>query len=81
MDEKFTSVMCKEEEGRGEEGGGKSEPPTTFLLALEGIDSVRRYPIKFDVDGNTVVTCISAENKACGVEQEVMNQQLTLVGL
>jgi len=31
MDEKFTSDMCKEEEGRGEEGGGKSEPPTTFL--------------------------------------------------
>jgi len=30
MDEKFTSDMCKEE-GRGEEGGGKSEPPTTFL--------------------------------------------------
>jgi len=42
MDEKFTSVICKEKEGRGEESGGKSEPPTTFLLALEGIDAVRR---------------------------------------
>lgn len=80
IDEKFTSDMCKEE-GRGEEVGGKSEPPATFLLALECIDTVRRFPVKFDVDGNTVVTCCSAENKVCGVQQEVMNQQLTLVGV
>jgi hypothetical protein len=30
MDGKFTSDMCKKEDGRWEEGGGKSEPPTTF---------------------------------------------------
>jgi len=43
--------------------------------------TLRRYPVKFDVDGNRVITCSSAENNICGVQQEVMNQQLTLVGI
>lgn len=82
MDEKFTSDVCEEDEG---EGGRrrcwKSELPTTFLWALEGIDTVMRFPVKFDVDGNTVATCSSAENDEYGVQQEVTKQQLTLVGM
>jgi hypothetical protein len=35
MDEKFTSDVSEEEE----EDGGKSEPPATFLSALDGINT------------------------------------------
>jgi hypothetical protein len=35
MDEKLTSGMS-EEEGQEEDEGGKSEPPATFLSALDG---------------------------------------------
>jgi hypothetical protein len=40
MDEKFTSGVS-EEEGE-EDDGGKSEPPATFLSALEGIGTVKK---------------------------------------
>jgi hypothetical protein len=41
------------------------------LLALEGIDTVRKYLVKFDVDGNTILNHSSAENEVYGVQQEV----------
>jgi hypothetical protein len=31
--------------------GGKGEPPKTFLSATEGINTVRKYLMKFGVDG------------------------------
>ena len=40
-----------------------------------------RFSVKFDVDGNTVATCSSAENNEYGVQQEVTKQQLSLVGM
>jgi hypothetical protein len=45
MDEKFTSGVSEEEEE--EVDGGKSESPATFLSALEGTDTVRKYLMKF----------------------------------
>jgi hypothetical protein len=41
LDENFTSGVS-EEEWEEEDDGGKSEPPATFLTALEGIDTVRK---------------------------------------
>jgi hypothetical protein len=58
-------------ERKWEEGGGQSDPPTAFLSALEGIITVRKYFIKFDVDGNTVATCSIAGNEVSRVQQKV----------
>jgi hypothetical protein len=45
-DEKCTSAVSEEEEG---DDGVKSEPQETFLSALEGINTVRKELMKFDV--------------------------------
>jgi hypothetical protein len=66
MDEKFTSGVSEEEEE--EDDGGKSEPPATFLSALEGIDTVRIYLMKFDVDDNTMASLSSIENEVYRVQ-------------
>lgn len=39
VDETFISDVSKEEEEEEEEDGGKSEPPATFLSALDGINT------------------------------------------
>lgn len=51
MDEKFTSDVPEEEKGEVDNDGGNGEPPKTFLSATEGINTLRKYLIKFDVDG------------------------------
>jgi hypothetical protein len=79
MDEKFTSGVSEEEEE--EDDGGKSEPPATFLSALEGIDTVRKYLLKFDVDDNTMVALSRIENEVYRVQQKAKKQQLTLMDM
>jgi hypothetical protein len=76
MDEMFTSGVSEEEE----DGGGKSEPPATFLSALEGIDTVRKYLMQFDVDDNTTAALSSIENEVYRVQQKVKKQQLAFFG-
>jgi hypothetical protein len=66
MDEKFTSGVSEEEEE--EDDGGESEPPATFLSALEGIHTVRKYRMKFDVNGNIMAALSSIENEVYGVQ-------------
>jgi hypothetical protein len=43
-------LVCEGEGEEEEDDGGKSEPPATFLSALEGIDTVGKYLMKFNVD-------------------------------
>jgi hypothetical protein len=76
MDKKFTSSVSEEEE----DDGGKSEPPATFLLALEGIDTVRKYLMKFDVE-NMMAALSSIENQVYRVQQKAEKQQLTLMDM
>jgi hypothetical protein len=64
MDEKFTSGVSEEEE----DDGGRSEPPATFLSALEGTDTVKQYLMKFDVDDNIMAALSSIENKVYRVQ-------------
>jgi hypothetical protein len=78
MDEKFTSGVSEEEE---EVDGGKSEPPATFLSALEGIDTVRKYLMKFDVNDNMMAALSSIENEVFRVQQKAKKQQLTLMDM
>jgi hypothetical protein len=78
MDEKFTSGLYEEEE---EDDGGKSEPPATFLSALEGIDTVRKYLMKFDADDNTMAALSNIENEVYRVQQKAKKQQLTLMDM
>jgi hypothetical protein len=70
MDEKFTFVMSEEEEEEEEkeeeeveDDGGKSEPPETFLSALEAIDTVRKYLVKSDLIDNMMIALSSIGNK------------------
>jgi hypothetical protein len=79
MDEKLTSGVS--EEGEEDDDGGKSEPPATFLSALEGIDTVRKYRMKFDGDDNTVAALSSIENEVYRAQQKVKKQQLTLMDM
>jgi hypothetical protein len=78
MDEKFTSGVS---EGEEEDNGGKSEPPATFLSALEGIDTVRKYFMKFDVSDNTMAALSSILNEVYRVQQKAQKQQLTLMDM
>jgi hypothetical protein len=59
----------------------KSEPPATFLSALEAADSVRKYLMKFDVDDNTMAALSSIENEVYRVQQKVKKQQLTSMNM
>jgi hypothetical protein len=65
MDEEFTSGLSEEEE---EDDGGKSDPAATFLSALEGIDTVRKSLMKFDVDDNTMAALSNIENEVYRVQ-------------
>jgi hypothetical protein len=71
------SGVYEEEEG----DGGKSEPPATFLSALEGIDTVRKYLMKFDVNDNMMAALSSIENEVYKVQQKAKKQQLTLMDM
>jgi hypothetical protein len=68
MDEKSTSNVS--EEDREEEDRGKCETPATFLSALEGSDTVRKYLMKFDVDYNMMVAPSSIESKVYRVSRK-----------
>jgi hypothetical protein len=81
MDEKFTSGVSEEEDGEEEDDGGKSESPATFLSALEGIDTVRKYLMKFDADDNTMAVLSSTENEVYRVQQKAKKKQLTLMDM
>jgi hypothetical protein len=64
MGEKFTSDVSEREE---EDDGGKSKTPATFLSAMEGIDTVRKYLMKFGVDDNQMGAHNSIENEVYSV--------------
>jgi hypothetical protein len=81
LDEKFTSGVSEEEEGEEEDDGGKSEPPVTFLSALEGIDTVGKYLMKFDVDNNMMAALSSTKNEVYRVQQKAKQQQITLMDM
>jgi hypothetical protein len=57
----------------------ESEPPATFLSALEDIDTMRKYLINFEVKDNTTAALSSIENEVCWVQQKAKKQQLTLM--
>jgi hypothetical protein len=78
MDEKFASVVSEEED---EDDVGKSEPPATFLSALEGIDTVRKYLMKFDANDNTIAALSSIENEVYRVQQKAKKQHLTSMAM
>jgi hypothetical protein len=63
MDEKFTSGVSEEEDDCG-----KSEPSATLLSALEGIDTVRKYLMKFDVEDSMMAALSSIENELYRVQ-------------
>jgi hypothetical protein len=50
------------------------------LSALEGIDTVRKYLVKFDVDDDTMAALTSIENEVYRVQQKA-KQQLTLMDM
>jgi hypothetical protein len=70
MDEKFTSGVSEEDDSQ------KSKPPTTFLSALDGNDTLRTLCC-WSHDG-----CLSTtENKVYIVQHKVKQQQLTLMDM
>jgi hypothetical protein len=75
-DERFTSDGT----GEKEDDGGKSQPLATFLSVLEGINTARKYLMKFD-DDNMMAALSSTGNEMYGVEQKEKKQQLTLMDM
>jgi hypothetical protein len=71
MNDKFTSDVSEEEEGE-EDDSGKSEPPATFLSALEGINTLRKYMMP---------ALSSIVNKVYMGQQKVKQQQRTLMDI
>jgi hypothetical protein len=59
------NVSVEGEEGGGGRGddAGKSHPPATFLSALEGIKTGRKYLMKFNSSNNMMAALSSIENK------------------
>jgi hypothetical protein len=51
------------------------------LSALEGIDTVRKYLMMFDVGDNTMAALSSIENEVYRVQQKAKKQQLTLLDM
>jgi hypothetical protein len=51
------------------------------LSALEGINTVRKYFIKFDVDDNMMNTQTGSENEVYGVQQKVKKRLLTTMDM
>jgi hypothetical protein len=74
--EKFTSDVTEEEE---EGDGGKSEPPATFLSALEGINTVRKYLLMVSVVYIKMAAISNMRTECTGVQQKAKKQQVTLM--
>jgi hypothetical protein len=74
--EKFSSDVSEGEE----EDGGKGEHPATFSSALEGMDTMRKYLLKFYAD-NTMADFTSIENEVYRIQQKAKKQQLTLMNM
>jgi len=54
---------------------------SSTLSALEGINTIRKYFIKFEVDDNMMDTQIGSENEVYGVQQKVKKQLLTVMDM
>jgi hypothetical protein len=54
---------------------------SNFLSVLEGINTVRKYLFKFDVDDNMMAAHSSIENEVYRVQQKAKKQQLTLMDM
>jgi hypothetical protein len=63
-----------------EDDGRKGEPPATVLSALEGMNTVRKYLMKFGVD-NMMAALSSIENKVYRVQQKAKKQLLILLDM
>jgi hypothetical protein len=65
MDDKITCDASEEESDEVEEvanNGRKSEPPTKFLSAMEGISSARKYLMRLHVENNMMAALSGTEN-------------------
>jgi hypothetical protein len=51
------------------------------LLALEDLDTVRKYLMKFDVSDNIMAALSSIENEVYRVQHRAEKQQLTLMDM
>jgi hypothetical protein len=68
----------EEEEAYKEEVGEEREhrrPPATYLSALKGINTARKYLMGFDVNDDMMAALSSIENKLYRVQQKVKQQQ------
>jgi hypothetical protein len=79
MHKKFT-FHVSEEEGDND-GGRRSEFQQFFWSALEGINPVRKYLMKFDIDDNTLASLSGNENVVYGVQQKRKTQELPLIDM
>jgi len=64
MDDKFTYDVSEEGDQEAEDvdnDGGKSEPPKTFLSAVEGISNARKYLMRFHVENKMMAALSSIE--------------------
>jgi hypothetical protein len=59
MDEKFPPDVSEEVEAEVEGHGGKNEPPASFLSSLKGMNTVRKYLMKFDAHDNKMAALSS----------------------
>jgi hypothetical protein len=60
---------------------GKSELPATFLSALEGINTVRKYLLMVSVDYINMAAISSMRTECIGVQQKAKKQEFTLVDM
>jgi hypothetical protein len=79
MDEKFTSDVSEEVEGEEEDEGERSELVAKFLSALEGMETLRKYLMKFDVSVNMMAALSSIENDVYRVQQKAMKQRTIII--
>jgi hypothetical protein len=59
--------------------GGKSEPPTTFLSAIEGMNNARKYLMKMHVETKMMAALSSIENDYTLFSTKVKMKKLCLL--
>lgn len=70
MNENFTSDASEEGEGQEKEDGWKCEPPASFLPALEGFYTARKYLMRFDINDNKMTAISTIQNKCRGLSKK-----------
>jgi hypothetical protein len=62
-----------------EDDGGKREPLSTFLSAVEGTNTVRKCLMMSDVNDNAMAAHSNIENQVYRVQQKAKWLQLALI--